>query len=364
MEILVKGLTSFSFVLTCWVAHRLLQTRDSCISSDFIAYVYFPDTQRIENCRFESRLDVTHSKPQLSSWQIAQLRSLESLSPLRALFPKAVPKLTVEFVGDSSQTLAIGPGLLRLNADALTQTDRLKRALVMGILRTELPTVYDDPVQLELMGEFLTLALFEPWHGFGDIKLPTATLAYERLRPLLASGLWRIYEKLELSDKVAVLSKIRNGLTLSFSPPQAGVENLVDWVHNTLTSHAQRLGMADPNVIRRALKELEAEAPTHWELTVDVTATPAWRKIVEQLKAKSRTPQGKLQRTLVFTPEGQVALPSGLQVEWAANEIRSQKHLMIACKWPNPSEVLHIEARQFMAEQNCDESSSDAGAVH
>jgi hypothetical protein len=125
------------------------------------------------------------------------------------------------------------------------------------------------------------------------------------------------------------------------------------WFTELLEDHLRALGLEkETGAFKRALRELEVEAPTHWELTVDVTKTPAWREILEQLRTRSFfRPK---ERTLVFTPDGAVALPSGMPVEWAANDISSQKHVMIGCPLPDSSEAVAIHARHIYAQKSCE----------
>jgi hypothetical protein len=44
-------------------------------------------------------------------------------------------------------------------------------------------------------------------------------------------------------------------------------------------------------------------------------------------------------------------------VAWAADEISSQKHVLIACSWPRPEDTVHIQARHLFAHQSCDKLS-------
>lgn len=84
---------------------------------------------------------------------------------------------------------------------------------------------------------------------------------------------------------------------------------------------------------------------------MDITHTPAWREIFEQMKSRSQFVRGE--RILVFTPEGARALPSDLAMSWPVEEVKSQKHVMIACHWPSPDQAPHIQARHIYARQSC-----------
>src|ERR1019366_6618225 len=96
------------------------------------------------------------------------------------------------------------------------------------------------------------------------------------------------------------------------------LESLVEWFQDSLQEHLTALRFAAGEhltwAFKSTMKELEVETPTHWELTVDITNTPVWKDILQQFKTWSHFHRGE--RTLIFTPEGEVALPSGLPVAW------------------------------------------------
>ena len=376
MERLAKALTIFSFVLMCWVAHRTLQVRESCVSSSFVAYVVFDDA-KVSNCAFESRLtwttDVGRVRNQL-------LRRLETLEPLLALFPRAQPKMTVQITDQEPDAFALGErGSVRIGVHWLDQPLQVRRALTMAVLKNELAV---PAGHLDVMTDFIILALFDDAPNvLRGTKFPTApvgldsycksplrSLAHAQacalkpeatkddsfgLRPLLASALWRTFTKATVAEQVAVLRRLRTRPTLPAIEARdlAGVENLVDWFRNTINDYALGLELPRGFAFESALKELEVEAPTHWELTIDLTRAPAWKEIVEQLKTLSRF--RARERALLFTPEGEIALPSGLPVAWSADDVQSQKHVLIACEWPKPGEAVHVRARQMFARQAC-----------
>jgi hypothetical protein len=174
--------------------------------------------------------------------------------------------------------------------------------------------------------------------------------------PLLATALVRVYQKLSMSDQLTMLQH-----ALALAPVTVPtleddtIEARVMWVRSTLDQFLEAYGVKfSPSVnmaLKRTFVELEMVTPTHWELTVDITHTPAWREILEQFRVWSKLKPK--QRVLVFTPEGSVALPADLPVGWAADEIQSQTHIMIACHWPKPAESISINARHMYAEQSC-----------
>jgi hypothetical protein len=401
VEWLAQGLTICTFVILCWVVHRALQVRWGCVNSSFIAYVRMGD-HRLDNCHFESRLNLSDLKSGLTYAQLREARALESLKPLAALFQDGSPRVTVEIAADDPSAFELGRDRLRLGRDWIERDPtQARRALIMAALKAETPETYSNQFQLEVVTDFLMLALFDDagaWrepigHGrvyslLHDARFPTAapsfaqycrspfrSLAHRKLcdlptpdsddlqdrvwgfRPLLASALYRLFDKLPLAQKLATLQRVRAGmkLPLTESLHRDDVENLVDWFEKTLGEYASALDMGQTPeakfALKRVLKELQVESPTHWELTVDLTHTPAWREILEQLKTRARFHERE--RALVFTPEGETALPSGLPVDWAASDVRSQKHVLIACEWPRPADAVHVHARRIYARQSC-----------
>ncbi|MBX3020200.1 MAG: hypothetical protein KF799_00865 [Bdellovibrionales bacterium] len=392
LESMARALTIFSFVLLCWVAHRALQVRETCISSSFIAHVLVDGIQ-VDNCSAESRLNLRTLTSPLTREHIDQLRQLEVLEPLATLFKGDGPSLTVELSRRDPRAFEIAPRALRLGLEWLSDSVQVRRALVMALLKRD--GVYNQ-FQMEVLADFLLLAVYQDGvlhDGYSlrhDVKFPTAapslnqycqspfrSLAHYRLcqlpdpptdgeavwgfRPLLAAALWRAFDKLPLQEQIHVLDRVRESVALPVvgSVEDPGVESLVEWFSTSLNDYADNLGISKSAegqlALKRTLKELDVEAPTHWELTVDVTKTPAWKEIVEQLKSRSRF--RVKERALVFTPEGEVALPSGLKVAWTASDIQSQKHVMIACQWPQAGEAVHVQARQIYARKSCEKLS-------
>lgn len=394
----MRVLTVFSFILICWVSNRALKVRQDCLNSSWIAYTRI-DGKRVENCRFQSRLSLNIFTSQLTIQDAEDLRSLERAEPAYDLFENLRPDLAINLNHSSPNAFQLVQGGLDLGSNWLKDPVQLRRALMMAILKEQPAYSQSSQFQLEVLSDFLILTLHgdENWEGDAgqsyslakDARFATAaanfiqycrspfrSLAHYSIceksrdgdsdgdgqawgfRALLSSALWRTYEKLGLSEKLVVLAKVRSGVKLPIMdlPRSANVENLVDWFALMFKEDAQALGMTQaqegPLAVRRVLKELDVEAPTHWELTVDLTHTPAWREIVEQLKTRSQ--YRKQERALIFTPEGEVALPSGLSVDWTVADIQSQKHVMVACQWPQPEDALKIQARQMFVRQTCD----------
>jgi hypothetical protein len=285
---------------------------------------------------------------------------------------------------------------VRLGQNWLKDPAQLRRALIMGVMRNEFPETYTNQFQLETIADFVTLAVFgeDAWTGddgkvyslMRDMRFSTAAPSFEQycmspfrslshksvcgldggtdmaqvnvwgFRPLLAVSLWRVFSKLRLAEKIQFMDKLGSGqaLPVVHDLRNAAAEELVEWFKLTLKEHLEALlpkttGETD-FAVKRTLKELEVESPTHWELTLDLTSTPAWREIFEQMRQRSMY---RNERVLIFTPEGARALPSGLPVAWAADEISSQKHVLIACDWPRPEDTVHVKARHVFAQQSC-----------
>jgi hypothetical protein len=389
MEAFARGLTVLTFVLMCWVVHRTVQVRTDCVNSAFISVVMV-DGGKVYNCRFESRLNLRPLYAPLSYATQAKIRRLESAEELASVFHAPSPRLAVEIVTESPQFFELGRKYLRLGQGWIDNPAQVRRAMIMAVLNTEAPAAYPNEFELEVMADFLSLSMF-PLHSWStslirDVQFPTTapsfdqyckspmrSLAHARncgdslqgsedlhgrvwgFRALLATALWRVYDKSSLPEKIEALRRLRTGsqLPLVFAPYDDSSATLAVWFTQALKDHLDALGL-NKNImaLKRTLKELQVEAPTHWELTVDVTKTPAWHEIVEQLRIRSRL--RPKERILVFTPEGAVALPSGFPVQWAANDISTQKHVMIACNWPSPDEAIPVKARRHFAQHSCD----------
>jgi len=410
LQVLVQGLTVLTFVLMCWVGYRALRFRTDCVNSSFISYVYFPGRAHpVENCLFESRLSLESWFHPLSPSQQQNLRQLETAEPLSALFPTASPTIAVLIQpaaprATATPTVEIDAGQLRLSELWLTQDDETsihaRRALAMTILKTHLPHMFNTQFDLEVFVDFLAFvyhAYPDAWSRAGqthsmvrEVKFATSSISFATycespfasilhrsscvqtefdrqpasddlqgrlwgLRPLLSVGLYRMFEALPLAKKMAVLERLRRDQPLPVTPRKRSekVEDTLGWVDEVLGAYAEYLGVREPHLERVSQVNLQLEAPVRWELTVDITKTPAWKKIVQQLQVRSHYRQNE--RVLVFTPEGAMALPSGLPVAWAPSDIHSQKHVLIACQWPNPHEAINVKARHVFARQSCQE---------
>jgi hypothetical protein len=389
LERLARVLTICSFVMICWVGHRTLQARPNCITSASIASVQLPGFGRVENCRFHSRLEISWNR--LNYRQSEELKRLASFEPPVDLFPEPEPLLKIELDDADPHAFELTRSGLRLGRAWLEQEpEQVRRALTMAWLRREIPASVGSQFQLEVLSDFLQLALNSDVESEGfslkrDMKFSTVASSFAQycrspfvslahhavcalpqpetddaqdrvwgLRPLLAAGLWRIYEKLPLVQQLDVLERLRRGAVWPAvgSVQAEDVNDLAAWFTTALGSYAQALGIdADSLAIKRTLKELDVEAPTHWEVTFDLTHTPAWKEILAQLKVRAQ--YRTRERALVFTPEGEMALPSGLPVNWSASDVQSQKHVMIACDWPEPTAAVQVHARQLYARQTC-----------
>lgn len=390
LEKLACALSVISFVTLCWVAHRTLQKRTHCVSSPYIAYVQIGE-DRIENCIYESRLSFNAFVHPISEEKLAMVRALETLDPLLPLFPSRSPRLAVGIDGTNPRSFTLGHGYVRIGREWVEKNPlQTQRALIMGLLKRQHPKAYTSEFQLEVMTDFLLLTVYRQreWYGHPlsqDIKFPTTapsfadyckspfrSLAHEEgcklpapdsvdleggvwgFRPLLASALWRAYERSSLPQKMRTMRAVKQGRSLPLLAKlrNTSLEGNVHWFEESLAAYASSFRLQNDE-LKRALKELEVEAPTHWEMTVDVTHTPAWREILQQFQKWARYRPG--QRTLIFTPEGAVALPSGMPVAWSGDDVHSQKHVMIACAWPSkPKDMIPVTARHVFAKQSCE----------
>lgn len=356
IEKTAKILTVFTFVLLCWVAHRALQPRVDCISSSYLSLILI-DGEKIFNCAYESRLNLKSVYAAVSFKTLSKVRALENLEELRTLVPPKGPRVAIEVLTAPADHFEIGKGYARIGNDWLAKPVELRRSLIMTILQNEMPHAFSGHFELGVIADFLNLTLYSAssWtHSSArDLRFSTASKS-QGFGPLLALGLAEVYWRSPLNNKVRAMQRLRSvdALPMVFEPLDTTGSSLAIWFEKSLRELAGSLGLNSEMALRQTLKVLEVEAPTHWELTVDVTRTPAWKEILEQLKRRSEfRPK---ERILVFTPEGSVALPSGLPVEWTADEISSQKHVMIACAWPRPEDAMKIQARHVFAEQSCE----------
>ena len=336
-ELWTRVLSVASFVIACWSAERAFSVRQDCLHSSFLAYVQI-EGRRIENCRNVSHLQ-TAPEP-LNRLQSLVVRELEDLEALTAVFRPSSPRLEM------------------ILPTAWMELERAKRRqlLVGTILKNQNNNTYRSDADVALISEFLSLALIER-PSEGTPKFYAALPNEKSLRPLIAHALWRAYDLHSLRGKFEVLGRVTDGSPLPSTPAlhDSGVESAVVWFQSVASGAATALGLASSqegiDALKRALREMDVLAPTRWELTVDLTHTPAWREIVDQLSQRSQL--RKKERVLIFTPEGELALPAGTQVNWRPRDVRSQKHVLIACQWPAPGRAVPIEAREIYPEKSC-----------
>lgn len=395
LEALVRALTVCSFVLMCWVFHRTLSADRACVASRAIASVGIAH-QTFDNCRYESRLSLNDLRVNLEPQDRSALRALAA-ADVADLDMRQIPNLRVE-ISEAPREFRVSAGRLVLGRAWLGEPLHVRRALLMARVKARLPASA-DAFQLEVLTDFELLARgldLPTANGTSlsrDVKFSTAatelttycrspfrSLAHETvcsdpkalesvaqaqtfgLRPLLAAGLWRVWSKLDLTSRLKSLKQLELGLVMPPTevPPRGEAGALVLWYQRMLNAYAEKLQLASApdyeHAFKRTLGELEIEAPTHWELTIDLRNTPVWKEILTQLKERSRF--RKQERTLVFTPDGETALPSGLPVAWAAADIQSQKHVTIACNWPAEGDAVHVRAGQIFAHQSCEKLKS------
>jgi hypothetical protein len=386
-EIAAQILAIASFAGMAWVASRTLQIRTQCLSSSFIAFVQIGG-ERVENCRYESRLSLRNWTNPLTAEQTGILRRLEVLEPLTGIFPNARPRLAVEINSEQPRLFQLGRGWVRLGREWLDDPTETRRALIMTVLKRERPETFEADFELELTADFLLLSVMGGHSLASEVKLPTSAPSFQEycksplrslahfevcsgeeseladrqanawgFRPLLAAALARMYAKAGLKTKLAVLRVVRLGTVVpSRDPaPDARLATLIPWFEQSLRDHMSALhfpaGETTERNFKSTMRELDVESPIHWELTVDITNTPAWKEILTQFKSWSQF--HPRERTLVFTPEGAVAFPSGLPVAWSPDEIQSQTHVLIACEWPKPDEAVSVNAQHVFARQSC-----------
>ena len=383
LERIVQVLTLLSFALSCWTLNRALRPRETCVTSPFIRLVII-EGQRVNNCAFESRLQV--GAPRLSRDAVRRLRRLEDTAPFERWFARE-PRVLIEVDEAHPRAFDLYAGSVRLGAAWIDEGQQLPRALAMTFLRANRRYAELSPFTTETLADFVTLASHAAANPAGAEQFVTAapslaaycaspvrSLAHERacqgpaaandhaasvwgFRPILAGALVRTFDGLPLTDKLRVIARVRDGVALPIveAPSATSVGALAQWLAGTTRAHAGALqmlnGRSADQSLRTALAALDVAAPTHWELTFDLRHTPKWREITGQLRARSK--YRRAERALIFTPEGEVALPSGLAAHWSARDVESKKHVMIACPLPTARAAVGVRAERFFARQTC-----------
>jgi hypothetical protein len=397
IERLAKGLTVLTFMLLCWVGNRATGVRTHCLNSNYLIYARL-DGRRIDNCIYESRLNLANLLHPIGYEQSRILRAIEQIDRLDDILPVTRPGIALEILsGDESRRFELSRNHLRLGGAWLSDFVQFKRALVMAVLSSRGSMEFASQFQMEVITDFLLIAIFgeDQWESpegqfsvLRDVRFPTTapdfvdycrspfrSLAHFEacrrsspdpfdlhariwgFRPLLASALYRVFTRQPLALKLKALAALRTSVRWPrmSSQRERDVESLRVWFESALKGNLAALGLAgegfDPLTVKQALRELQVESPTHWELTVDLTRSPGWREILEQLRVRSRFHSDE--RVLVFTPEGERVLPSGLAVAWSPSDIQSQKHVLVACEWPKPHEAVTVRARRMYASQSC-----------
>ncbi len=386
-EALVRALSVLTFILMAWVGHRVLSDRPSCVHSSGIRSVTI-EGRKVFNCQLESRLDLEPLLNPLRPHIQKKLRAIEALEPLSP-FSGRWSQLNIEIVDNDPRAFSQEYNQLKIGSDWLNQPDVLLRAFNQVYLT--LHTHNSNLIQTQVLADFLRfwlqpketdvmrmastpLALNDACLGdYRSVQLeqlcgsrilaslqPRSPKLYGSIGvwPLLSYALAQVVRTLPLSQREQVLQNVwaSNEWPVLKPPQSAKAQDVAEWLESSVDLYLTSLGVKETPqrlaAFKSTMKNIGVEAPLRWELTVDLRHTPKWTEILDQLKKWS---QFRLsQRTLVFTPNGEVALPSGTRVAWAATDIRSQKHVMVACHWPAAQEAIPIEARQFFAHQSCD----------
>ncbi|MGE4131565.1 MAG: hypothetical protein AB7F86_07985 [Bdellovibrionales bacterium] len=384
LQNLAKGMTIVTFVILCWVFHRATRSRPDCIDSSFIGAVQF-EGRRAYNCAMESRLDLSSLTDPLSLEFQRILTTLEAANSLTDLWPARADTLIVDILSPGeSEGVTIESGRLKLPKPWLEHRRELRRALIMTMIKSQGALGSHDDFALEVMADFIVSLVY------GDeapkLHLPSTPVRFSDycrsaflslldakecqtanrdfmaiqelagVRPLVSQILLKVFHRASLRDQMRAMQALTSkaDFPVTLTPVRSGVMEVSQWIGELVRQYLLTLELLkrpeNEFALRSTLREFEVEGPTRWELTVDITRTPAWREIVRQLEVRSQfRPK---ERILIFTPDGAIALPAKTPVHWAANEIRSQKHVMIACDEPLVDE-LRIRARHVYSQQTC-----------
>lgn len=386
-EALAQALSVLTFLLLAWIGQRLLSERSDCVHSAAIRTVTI-EGRRILNCQRVSRLDLDPLLSPLRPHVRKKLRAIEALEPLSP-FSGRWNQLNVEIVKGDLQIFSLDRNHLKIGDEWLRYPDPILRAMNQVYLSVN--TENSNLVQTQVLADFLRFWLRPK--ADDEMRLGMAPMGFSEackgshrtvhLEQLCASrtvasiskrspevlttiGVWSflsfaladVVRSLPFRDQQIVLTQVwsEESKWPAMDPPESNhVEAITTWLESALNSYLDAFGVSQSierlYALKGSMAKLDISAPLKWELTIDLRHTPAWSEILEQLKSWSRFRGG--QRTLVFTPKGEVALPSGHNVSWRSDEIRSQKHVMVACHWPKPEQALTVESRQFFAEQSC-----------
>lgn len=382
LERVVQILTLLSFALSCWTLNRALRPRPDCVTSTVLRAVVIED-QVVGNCAFESRLQIGGAR--LSPTAHRYLRQLEDTAGIERWFRRE-PRAVITIDQAHSRAFEAERGGARIGVAWFADARQLKRAVTMALIHAHPVYAGLTPFARQTLADFIILAsrAERPAAGVGFATAAPSLAGYcaspdrspahvsncesravaaDRdanawgFESALANTLARTFAAARLRDQLRIVAGVRAGVLLPTPdrPTSTAAADLVKWFNSTTRAWAGALQMlnapAAEQILSASLDSLGVRSPTRWELTIDLRHSPKWREIVNQLVARAHfRPR---ERALVFTPEGEVTLPSGRPAYWAASDVASDKHVMIACRWPAARAAVAVRADQFFARQTC-----------
>src|SRR5262249_15693894 len=110
----------------------------------------------------------------LTEEQLEIVRDLEVLEPLNGLITGARPRLAVEVSMELPPLFDLGKGYVRLGRDWLDDPGQVRRGFIIGVLKREHLYAYEDDFELEVVTDFLLMAIMPRWSGLDEVKLSTS----------------------------------------------------------------------------------------------------------------------------------------------------------------------------------------------
>jgi hypothetical protein len=399
-----RALAVMSFVSLCWVLSRSVDERPLCLHSEFVAELV-NSGDSFDNCRAESRLSLNNLAHTPTQESINLARRLDTLDSLSSVWPKPLPAIHVVIDTDEPFLFEMSQGQVRVGAAIAQAQGQLERAIVLSLLNSHFSPLTRTAFENEVTADFLLMnvlgirELQDPSTGeivsfdknvsfaFSERSLDEYCNSFWRSlshfmicsiqnpgfrahdisswgsRPLVAKILSDFYDQLGMSQKVQLISGLFESKALASvtTLKDSSSQSLALWTVEQARSILTGWGFSpdDASVkfpFQRALVLSRVFQPTQWDYTVEFKNTPEWESLWLSLKQWSQAHPDL--NILVWSPIGIHAFPEGNAVRWAASDVKTQKHFLIACKWPQAKDAIAIEARHFVALQVCDKSQS------
>lgn len=402
LERTFQGLAIFTFVSMCWLFHRAFSARTECIRSQFVSQMR-SEGWTLSSCRVESRLMLQHVFERPSVDTVDFIRRMESIDALHSLWPGQAPQVQVEVTDTEPFLFEMSPGRVKMGRELARAKGQLERAVVIALLNSYFAPTSRSEYEIEVTADFLLINVL----GLTDLQDPSAgdLVSFDRdtsfaltdrsineycnsswrslthfmmcslhspghrahdvsswgTRPLIAKLLSRVYGELGLGERVEMMRGVFNPEPLAPVKPLAdtGALSLALWTVDQTRTFLMGWKMPLNNervsfFLQKALMLERVFHVTQWDYTVEITSSANWERLWHSLRQWSQLHPS--QRILVWNPVGSFALPEGASVSWSKDDVKTQKHLLIACRWPESKGTVGVTARHFVALQVCEEA--------